>query len=77
MTRPAHRHDDILTAEERAASARKCLALLSPVMEDIKKRSPSSEKFVREQLIFRNNSNYAPSMVQLNWLRDLVSKHAS
>lgn len=75
MTRPAHNHDDILTPQERAASAKKCLDLLQPVRDNI--TNVKSAQFVREQLLFRKNIRYAPSMSQLNWLRDLVAKYAA
>jgi len=64
--------DSILTADERNASARKCLALL----EDYTERMNAKELgFVEE--IPDKIERWGCTEPQLQWLRDLVSRHVT
>lgn len=72
MSRFQHSHDDVLNAEERGESARKCLSLLES------KREAMSEKdlsFFDKEFGKRNYINYSVSQPQLNWLRDMVERY--
>lgn len=64
--------DNILTPEERAASARKCLNLLEDKgAEHMRQRD---YEFLIGQRAEAKSLRYAPSEPQLQWLRDLVDR---
>lgn len=64
--------DNVLSADERNVSARKCLTLL----EDYTERMSAKELgFVEDML--EKIQRFGCSEPQLQWLRDLVSKYAT
>jgi hypothetical protein len=68
---------DVLDAEERAKSARKCLRLLmEPRISKDKWSENDYRKFDRE-MGFSNSVIYAPSDQTLQWLRDMVSRYVT
>lgn len=75
MPRPAFDRDNVLTPDERAASARKCLQLLGDVSAcDVR---PKDWTFFCNQLAASKRLDYAPTEPQLQWLRDMVSKYVA
>lgn len=74
MTKTAFNRDGVLTSEERAASARKCVNLLGAV--DPHSMREKDWTFFCDQLAESKKFQYAPSERQLAWLRDLVEKYA-
>jgi len=72
MTKPAFERDNILTPDDRLASARKCLALLEPEAGSM---GDMESEFVES--IQNRIDHYGVSERQLAWLRDLVSKYAA
>lgn len=56
MARPAFNRDGILNDDERAASARKCLSLLSALSPDV--FSAKQCEFVSDQLRLSKNIRY-------------------
>lgn len=71
MTQTAFNRDDVLTPEERIASARKCIELLAP---DIDAMTAREYQFVGE--MSDKIDRRGVSERQLAWLRDLVEKYA-
>ena len=71
MTRAAFNRDNVLTPAERAASARKCIELLSPELDAMAERE---YQFVGE--MSDKIDRWGVSERQLAWLRDLVEKYA-
>lgn len=74
MTRPAFNRDNVLTPEERATSARKCIQILDA--EDTTDMRDKDYDFYISQRTEAKRIDYAPSEPQLQWLRDLVEKYA-
>jgi hypothetical protein len=64
--------DNILNADEKRASARKCLALLAGFEEAMRDKD---KRFYSEQSCRSVALNYNPSEPQLQWLRDLVDRY--
>jgi hypothetical protein len=71
MTKPSFNRDNILSASERIASARKCLDLLKPEIENMGEREA---QFVEEML--DKVDRWGVTERQLAWLRDLAGKYA-
>ena len=71
MARAAFNRDNVLTPEERIASARKCIALLSPELDAMAERE---YQFVGE--MSDKIDRWGVTERQLAWLRDLVEKYA-
>jgi hypothetical protein len=71
MTKPAFNRDNILTQDERDASARKCVALLEPYIEDMS----GNESYFVEQVTDKIE-RWGVTERQLAWLRDLCEKYA-
>lgn len=72
MTKTAFERDNILTPEERAVSARKCLAILADASsEDMRMRD---YEFVPDQRTKAKYRSYTPSERELAYLRDICSK---
>lgn len=71
MTRTAFNRDSVLTPEERAESARKCIELLAPELDAMAERE---YQFVGE--MSDKIDRWGVSERQLAWLRDLVEKYA-
>jgi len=69
---------NVLNAEERAASARKCIQLLSESPR-VPKESWSTKdlNFFSRELGFAGSQIYAPSDRVLQWLRDMVSRYVT
>ena len=63
--------DNVLTADERNASARKCLMLLEGYHERMTTKELSFVEDMPEKI-----ERWGCSEPQLQWLRDLVSKYA-
>lgn len=74
MVRPAFQRDNILNSDERAASARKCIALLRD--QNTSYWKPRDQEFFEDQERKASNIRYAPSEPQLQWLRDMVERYA-
>jgi hypothetical protein len=69
---------DVLNAEERATSARKCLQLLTENPRVPKERWKVADlNFYNRELGFANSQIYAPSDRVLQWLRDMVSRYVT
>lgn len=68
--------DNVLNADERAVSARKCLSILR---ESAKSSDMSSKdaSFWASQRGLATNIKYAPSEPTLQWLRDLVERYVT
>lgn len=71
MTRSAFNRDNILTPEERIASARKCLALLTPEVMSMGEREADFVNEMQDKIL-----QWGVTERQLAWLRDLVEKYA-
>lgn len=74
MSRFQNNRSNILSIEERAASARKCIALLGDVNPD--EMSDKDATFFRDQLAASKKIVWLPSELQLQWLRDMVERYA-
>lgn len=72
MTKIAFDRDGILDPDERKASAKKCLALLTPEVMSMAEREAGFVNQMVEKI-----DQWGVSERQLAWLRDLVSKYAS
>lgn len=72
MTKTAFDRDNVLSPDERIASARKCLSLLTPEIGSMGEREASFVSEMSEKI-----DQWGVSERQLAWLRDLVSKYAS
>lgn len=72
MTRTAFSRDNVLSADDRLASARKCLALLAPEMGGMGEKEAAFVEDMENKI-----DNYGVSERQLAWLRDLVTKYAA
>jgi hypothetical protein len=71
-----NRRDNILSAQERVESARKCIQLLNN--DKVKSGMQRRELlFLEDQLRFSNHIGFTISELQLQWLRDLVSKYVA
>lgn len=76
MSKFQHARDNILTPEERTASARKCIQILN-AQENCTDRMGSGDYifFIKHRTLVKN-IRYAPSEPELQWLRDLVERYA-
>lgn len=72
MTQTAFNRDNILSPDDRLASARKCLALLAPETDNMGEKESAFVEDMESKI-----GNYGVSERQLAWLRDLVSKYAA
>lgn len=72
MTKPAFDRDNVLSPEDRIASARKCLSLLAPEVSGLGQKEA---EFVEDMEL--KIDAFGVSERQLAWLRDLVSKYAA
>lgn len=72
MTRPAFTRDNVLSPEDRVASARKCLSILADAKSD--DMSWKDYDFLENQRKAARYTTYAVSEKQLMYLRDLVSR---
>jgi hypothetical protein len=70
VARPAFERDNILTPEERLASARKCLRLLSPAIGGMGEKEAEFVDDMENKV-----DRFGVSERQLAWLRDLVEKY--
>lgn len=68
--------DNVLDADERAKSARKCLQILRDGTSSDKMSSKDSA-FWASQRGLATNLRYAPSEPTLQWLRDLVERYVT
>lgn len=75
MTKTAFNRDNILTPEERAVSARKCLKLLDDDTNCTDDMRANDYSFYVTQREKAKRTDYAPSERELTWLRDLVEKY--
>ena len=71
MTKAAFDRDNILTPEDRLASARKCLALLSTEKNFMGDKEAQFVEDMEDKM-----ERFGVSERQLAWLRDLVEKYA-
>lgn len=72
MTKTAFDRDNVLTPEERAVSARKCLSILKDASaEHFRQRD---YEFLLQQREKARYLSYTPSERQLAYLRDLVAR---
>jgi hypothetical protein len=71
MTQTAFNRDGVLSADERAASARKCLELLAPEIDGMGDREAQFVTEMQEKI-----DRWGVTERQLAWLRDLVGKYA-
>jgi hypothetical protein len=67
-----HQRDNVLSDNERNASARKCLALLEDCTEKMNAKELSFVEEMPDKI-----ERWGCSEPQLQWLRDLVSKHVT
>lgn len=72
MARVAFDRDNILTPEDRLASARKCVSLLESHAHGM---TPGETSFLSSITLKVKKSKRIISERQLAWLRDLVSKY--
>ena len=72
MSKPAFQRDNILSGDERLASARKCLDLLAPEVEGMGEKEAAFVEDMQNKI-----DRWGVSERQLAWLRDLVSKYAA
>jgi hypothetical protein len=75
MTQTAFNRDNILSNEERAVSARKCVSILADVNPE--KFRERDWDFFCDQKAMSKNVRYNPTERQLLWLRDLVERLAT
>ena len=71
MTRTAYNRDSVLTPEERATSARKCIELLAPEVDAMAEREYQFVGEMQDKI-----DRHGVTERQLAWLRDLVEKYA-
>jgi hypothetical protein len=64
--------DNVLSIDERNASARKCLALLEDYAEQMNSKELGFVEDMPDKI-----ERWGCSEPQLQWLRDLVSKYAT
>jgi hypothetical protein len=74
MTKPAFQRDNVLSEEERSRSAYKCLALLEDYTE---KMNAKELAFVEDMPEKIERWGCTELQLQLQWLRDLVSKYVT
>ena len=74
MTKPAFNRDNVLTPEDRLASARKCVSLLEAHALEM---NPRETSFLSSMTLEVRKIRGLISERQLAWLRDLVSKYAA
>lgn len=67
-----HQRDNVLSADERNASARKCLVLLSDCTEKLNGKELDFIEEMPDKI-----ERWGCTEPQLQWLRDLVSKYAT
>lgn len=68
--------DNILSDDERAESARKCINILMPVWLDKGHQWRDNDaKFFTNQHSYSNRISYNPGERELAWLRDLVERY--
>lgn len=72
MTKTAFNRDDILSPEERIASAKKCLGLLSGLTDSMGEKEATFVDDMENKI-----EHFGVTERQLAWLRDLVSKYAT
>lgn len=72
MTHTAFNRDNVLSPEDRLASARKCLALLAPETGGMGEKESAFVEDVENKI-----DHFGVSERQLAWLRDLVTKYAA
>lgn len=73
MTRTAFNRDGVLTPDERAASSRKCIALLK---DHIREMTQRERDFFTGTAWASEKPTYQCTERQLAWLRDMVEKYA-
>lgn len=69
MVRPAFDRDNVLSTEERTASARKCLSILEGNEERLNGKAQQFVADMRDKV-----DRFGCTEGQLQWLRDLVDK---
>lgn len=74
MVKFQNAHDNVLNAEERGASARKCLGLLESERDRMRSKD---QEFFDKEFPKRNYINYSVSQSQLDWLRDMVERYST
>lgn len=72
MTKLAFDRDNVLSPEERIASARKCLNLLTPLTDGMGEKEAAFVDDMENKI-----DQFGVSERQLAWLRDLVGKYAN
>ena len=72
MSKFQHNRDNVLSSDERNASARKCLNLLEDCTEKMNARELSFVEEMPDKI-----ERWGCTEPQLQWLRDLVSKYAA
>lgn len=72
MTKLAFDRDNVLSPEERIASARKCLNLLTPLTDGMGEKEAAFVDDMEQKI-----DRWGVSERQLSWLRDLVGKYAN
>jgi len=73
MTKTAFNRDNVLSPEDRLASARKCVRLLESHAHDMR---PGETSFLSSITLEVRKIKGVISERQLAWLRDLVEKYA-
>jgi len=68
---------NVLDAEERAKSARKCLQLLTDPKIPKERWGENDRKKFDKEMGFSNSMIYAPSDQTLQWLRDMVGRYVT
>lgn len=71
MTRTAFNRDNVLSPEDRIASARECLDLLEPEVGSMGEREAQFVAEMQDKI-----ERWGVSERQLAWLRDLTEKYA-
>jgi len=71
MAQTAFNRDNVLSPEDRIASARKCLDLLMPEVDGMGEREAQFVSEMQDKI-----DRWGVSERQLAWLRDLVGKYA-
>lgn len=77
MARFQQQRGNVLTAEERAKSARKCLDLLSSPRVPRPQWPEKDQRFYHREYGYAQSMLYAPSDQTMQWLRDLVSRYVT
>jgi hypothetical protein len=72
MTQTAFNRDNVLTPDDRLASARKCLDLLASETDSMGEKESAFVDDMQNKI-----DQYGVSERQLAWLRDLVSKYTT